>query len=63
LNISEWLDYGIQNGFCSETACDTHDGVANTPEKEIEWEEGSDPCQHVVRLWELNPSTGKAHAH
>jgi hypothetical protein len=52
LNISEWLEYGIEKGFCSTTACATHDGVEGTDEENAEWEDGGDPCQHIVRLWE-----------
>lgn len=46
-----WLRYGIDRGWVSEPACDTHDGTPMTPEEELEWEDGLDPCVHVVRLW------------
>lgn len=52
MNMGEWLDYGIEKGFCSDTSCNTHDGVEGTDEENAAWEAGEDPCQHVVRLWD-----------
>lgn len=47
----EWLQMGIEVGWCSETFCATHDGIEMTEEESEEWEAGFDPCQHAVRLW------------
>jgi len=54
MNMDEWLDYGIEQGFCSGPACNTHDGVEETDEEKVSWEAGEDPCQQVVRLWQQN---------
>jgi hypothetical protein len=46
-----WLKFGIRRGWISEPVCATHDGVPNTADEADAWEEGWDPCQHVLRLW------------
>jgi hypothetical protein len=50
-DIFDWIQIGVLNGWCSEPACDTHDGVPMTDEEADEWEEGYDPCMHILRLW------------
>ena len=46
-----WLQSGIDNGWVTEPFCMTHDGDPYmTEEEEKEWEEGGDPCSHVVKL-------------
>jgi hypothetical protein len=47
----KWLQEGISNGYITEPFCHTHDGDPYmTPEDEKEWEDGGDPCCHVVKL-------------
>lgn len=46
-----WLNHGVANGWCSEPACGTHDGIPSTPEEQEAWDDGLDPCEHVLRLW------------
>lgn len=47
----EWINIGIDMGWITEPFCNTHDGDPYmTEEEEKEWEEGGDPCQHVVKL-------------
>ena len=46
----EWIHLGVDKGWCTPTACDTHEGVPMTEEEMEAWEEGWDPCIHVVRL-------------
>jgi hypothetical protein len=43
------LQYGIDNGYCSNVVCFTHDSVPMTVEEEDEFGEGGDPCVAVVR--------------
>lgn len=50
MDVYEWVELGVKQGFCSQAVCATHDGVPSTAEEADEWEEGGDPCQHVVRL-------------
>lgn len=49
--FEQWLAQGIEAGWCSATACATHDGVPSTVEAQEEWDDGADPCEHVVRLY------------
>jgi hypothetical protein len=50
MTFDEWLQVGIDNGFCTEPFCNTHDGYPMHPSEEAEWEEGHDPCASMVRL-------------
>lgn len=50
LKFDEWLQYGIDNGYCTQQFCNTHDGGPMHETEAIAWDEGDDPCQHVVRL-------------
>jgi hypothetical protein len=50
MDFNEWLDYGIEHGYCSPQFCSTHDAAPMTDSEEKAWEEGFDPCMHVVRL-------------
>lgn len=47
-----WLRNGIERGWITDPFCVTHDGGYEfmTDEERQEWEDGGDPCQHVVRL-------------
>jgi len=50
MNFEEWFKYGLENGFCSEQFCNTHDAYPMHETEERAWEEGGDPCAHMVRL-------------
>ena len=50
LDFDQWLEYGVEHGFCSEQYCDTHDGPPMSDTEVLVWEDGQDPCLHVVRL-------------
>lgn len=47
-----WLANGIEKGWISDPYCVTHDGgLEYMSEEELEdWDQGGDPCQHVVRI-------------
>jgi len=59
MTFDEWLKYGVEHGYCTPQFCETHDGG---PFSELEaqmWEDGEDPCRHMVRLgtekdWDAN---------
>jgi len=51
MTIYEWLQYGIDKGYCSDAVCATHDGLPDTDEEMQEWEDGGDPCMSAVRIW------------
>ena len=46
-----WLDFGVSNGWCSQSVCETHDGLPWTEEETVEWEDGNDFCVPAVRLY------------
>jgi hypothetical protein len=51
MDIDEWLKLGVENGWVSQPFCFTHDGDSYmTEEEELEWEDGGDPCCHVVKF-------------
>jgi len=50
LTFEQWLRYGSGRGYCSEQFCSTHDGAPMHESEEQAWEDGGDPCMHVVRL-------------
>ena len=50
-SFEEWLDHGVNLGWVSNPFCFTHDGDSYmTEEEEKEWEDGGDPCCHVVKF-------------
>ena len=50
LEFWEWLEYGIENGYCTQQFCQMHDPWPITDAEELELSNGYDPCVHVVRL-------------
>jgi hypothetical protein len=51
LQFWAWLEMGINKGWVTEPFCNTHDGDPHmTEEEEKEWEDGGDPCLHVIKL-------------
>jgi len=57
MNFYEWMQHGMDSGFCSDGVCDTHEGLWEvlTDEAQEAWEEGGDPCIGVVRIWPQEP--------
>ncbi len=51
-SFDDWLDYGMEQGWCGPAVCETHDGVPMTEEEEDEFMDGADPCLHVIRLYD-----------
>jgi hypothetical protein len=51
MDFEEWLKQGIENGWCGPAICYTHDGLPTTVAEDEEFEE-SDPCIHIIRLYE-----------
>jgi hypothetical protein len=54
MTLAEWLELGQQLGYCSESVCNTHDGLPMTDQENQLWEDGEDPCVPAVRLWTNN---------
>lgn len=46
----EWIQLGVDKGWCTPSVCDTHDGIPLTEPERLDWEEGFVPCVHVLRL-------------
>jgi hypothetical protein len=52
-SFDDWLAYGMDQGWCGPTVCETHDGLPLSASEEEEFfEQGLDPCIHVIRLYE-----------
>jgi len=52
MNYFDWLQYGMDAGWCGPAVCYTHDGLPETPDEEEQWLNGDDPCIHIIRLYE-----------
>ena len=52
LSFDEWIKLGVDNNFVGPPICSTHDGVPMSLEEEQEFEEGNDPCVHILRLYD-----------
>ena len=52
IDFGTWIAEGIERGWVTEPYCNTHDGgYQYMSEEEVEeWDQGGDPCCHVVRL-------------
>lgn len=51
MKMDEWLEYGIKRSWCGPPICMTHDGVPTTEDEDNAWDEGEDPCIHIVRMY------------
>lgn len=40
MNIHEWIQYGIDNGFATPAVCSTHDGIPSTEKEDVAGEDG-----------------------
>ena len=52
MTFDEWITYGIEKGWCGPPVCYTHDGLPMSEQEYAEFDEGQDPCTHVVRMYE-----------
>ncbi len=52
ITFDEWITYGIEKGWCGPPVCYTHDGLPMSEQEYAEFDEGQDPCTHVVRMYE-----------
>lgn len=50
-DFGTWLQSGIDEGWVTEPFCYTHDGDPYMTEEESKkWEDGGDPCCHVIKI-------------
>ena len=52
LTFDEWMAYGIEKGWCGPPVCYTHDGLPMSEHEMQGFDDGEDPCMHVVRMYE-----------
>ena len=50
--FDEWLQIGIAKAWCGAAVCSTHDGIPSSAQEDEEFDDGYDPCLHVIRLYE-----------
>lgn len=58
MTFEQWLKLGWDMGWCGPDVCETHDGLPLSEAEAEEFEE-SDPCIHVIRLYD-SPETKAA---
>jgi hypothetical protein len=51
VDFDEWVSYGMTQGWCGPAVCVPHDGVPTSVEEEDAYDEGDDPCVHIIRLY------------
>lgn len=47
-----WLKYGWERGWAGPPVCFMHDGIPLSNDEDLEWQEGHDPCMHIIRLYD-----------
>jgi hypothetical protein len=52
LDFETWLRQGYSNGWIGAPVCYTHDGLPTSSEEDAEFDDGGDPCLHVLRLYD-----------
>lgn len=53
MSYEEWIQMGMDQGWCGPPVCHTHDGLPITEEEEIQlYDDGDDICIHIVRMYE-----------
>lgn len=51
-SFDNWIKIGLKKGWCGPAVCYTHDSFPISLEEDNEFEEGNDPCMHMIRLYE-----------
>lgn len=51
LDFDTWLSQGIEQGWCGPAVCQIHDGTPTSDSEDEEFEQGDDPCIHILRLY------------
>jgi hypothetical protein len=51
-DFEAWMSFGYENGWIGAPVCYTHDGLPTSNEEDASFEDGSDPCMHVLRLYD-----------
>jgi hypothetical protein len=56
MTYEQWRELGQSLGYVGPSVCYTHDGLPTTQAEDAEFDEGLDPCIHILRLYS-DPST------
>lgn len=51
MDFDAWLKMGLENKWVGPPVCSTHDGLPSTEDEDNAWDEGDDPCIHILRLY------------
>lgn len=51
-DFEAWLKHGVEMGWCGPAVCNTHDTMPMSEPEVAEFDEGGDPCIHIIRLYE-----------
>lgn len=51
LTQSQWIEIGIQQGWCGPSTCSVHKGIPISQEEENRILNGEDTCIQIVRLY------------
>lgn len=51
MDFDSWLKVGLENKWVGPPVCSTHDGLPSTEDEDSAWDEGEDPCIHILRLY------------
>ena len=51
MDFDSWLKMGLENKWVRTPVCSTHDGLPSTEDEDMAWDEGDDPCIHILRLY------------
>lgn len=51
MSFEDWLKAGIDGGWCGPPVCHTHDGLPTSAAEDDQFEDGGEPCQHIIRLY------------
>lgn len=52
MTFDEWLEYGMSQQWVGMAVCSTHDGTPLSAAEVDEFEQGDEPCVHVLRLYD-----------
>ncbi|MCV7174755.1 hypothetical protein [Mycolicibacterium sphagni] len=51
-DFETWLRHGYEQGWCGPPVCSIHDGVPTSEAEDIDYDDGGEPCLHIIRLYE-----------
>lgn len=52
MSFETWLEMGYKKNWVGPPVCSTHDGIPMSFDEDNEFNEGHDPCIHIMRLYE-----------